>query len=77
MVFHYGIYAHRRDGAIVGSHLGGLAIFMASVGLLQAKLGFVAVPIAVCVAYASILIWKALRFFRIQAEDRNAALSHS
>jgi hypothetical protein len=36
-----------------------------------------AVPISVCVAYATILIWKALRFFRIQALDRDVALNHN
>jgi O-antigen/teichoic acid export membrane protein len=77
MVFHYGIYAHNSDGAIVRSHLGGLAVFVASTGLLQSSLGFMAVPISVCVAYATILIWKALRFFRIQALDRDVALNHS
>jgi hypothetical protein len=76
-VFHYGIYAHRSDSAIVQSHLGGLAIFMASVVLLDGWLGFMAVPISICVAYACILIWKALRFFRIQALDRAIALNHS
>ena len=77
MVFHYGIYAHHCDGVIVRSHLGGLAIFVVSVGLLQFWLGFMAVPISVCVAYGLVLIWKALKFFRIQGLDRDAALNHS
>lgn len=77
MVFHYGIYAHNSDAAIVRSHLTGLGIFVVSVEVLRPWLNVVAVPVSVCVAYASILIWKALTFFRIQPLKRDAALNQS
>jgi O-antigen/teichoic acid export membrane protein len=77
MVFHYGIYAHNRDAAIVRSHVTGLAIFVVSVEVLRPWLDVLAVPVSVCVAYASILIWKALTFFRTQPLNREAALNQS
>lgn len=58
MVAHYGIYAYRRDGMIVVSQLAGLLTFGAAAAVLAPRLGATAVPMAVCVGYAVILVIK-------------------
>jgi O-antigen/teichoic acid export membrane protein len=77
MVLHYGIYAYRQDAAITRSHLLALGVFALTATALH-DLGVAAVPIAVCVAHTSILIWKALVYVRIQRNVSSVlALSHS
>jgi O-antigen/teichoic acid export membrane protein len=76
MIFHYGIYARHRDSAIVQSQFGGLVAFMASAALLQGWLGVMAVPIAVCIAHASITVWKAVTYFRSHPRGLNSVPDH-
>lgn len=66
MVFHYGIYAHSKDGPIVRSHVAGLLVFLLSVGVLHRMLGVVAVPMGTCLAYGLIVVWKSIAFRRIR-----------
>ena len=50
---------------------------MILVSLLHGWLGYLAVPVALCAAYALILVWKAIAFTRIPGGRRDKILAPS
>jgi O-antigen/teichoic acid export membrane protein len=65
MVPHYALYAQGRDRPIIQSHLLGLFVFFIVTALLASVVDGFAVPVGLCAAFAFILCWKALSFYRL------------
>lgn len=59
LIPHLALYGMRRDAPIMQSQLAGLAVFCLGAWLLR-PLGAVAVPLALCLAWALILAWKSM-----------------
>lgn len=62
MVPHYGLYASGRDQPIVSSHVAGLLVFLVAAYLLVDVVGSLAVPWALCITFAVVLVWKLVSF---------------
>lgn len=65
MVLHYAVYAYDRDRIIIISHLAGLAAFFVCGYILIGPMGVVAIPVALCLAYAVIFLIKSATFIQI------------
>lgn len=65
MVPHYGLYAQGHDRPIIHSHILGLVIFFIVTAPLSTYAGGLAVPLGLCGAFAFILCWKVLAFYRL------------
>lgn len=65
MIAHYGLYAQRRDGAIIGSHIAALLAFMPATWILLDHWPDLAVPIGLCAAFSLMLVWKTLAYIRL------------
>ncbi len=59
LIPHLALYGMRRDAPIMQIQLAGLAVFCLSAWLLRPQ-GAVAVPLALCLAWALILAWKSM-----------------
>ena len=59
LIPHLALYGMRRDAPIMQSQLAGLVVFCLGAWLLR-PLGAVAVPLALCLAWALILAWKSM-----------------
>lgn len=59
MIPHYALYAQGRDKPIIHSHIVSLIVFIVAVWLLSLHYPARAVPIGLCIAFFSILVWKA------------------
>ena len=66
MVFHYAIYAFKKDKVIVFTHVVGLLVFAMVLALGNRANDLVIVPLAVTMAFSVILLIKALFFFKIR-----------
>jgi O-antigen/teichoic acid export membrane protein len=64
LIAHYGLYALRCDRTIVVSQLAGFAVFFATALALREWLGHIAIPLAVCIGYGVIVLWKWTVFMR-------------
>lgn len=64
MIPHYGLYARRKDGMIIASHLLGFAVFSVAAWMLSAPLGGAAVPAAMCIAFLFVLLFKSLAYLK-------------
>jgi O-antigen/teichoic acid export membrane protein len=62
MIPHYWLYAQGKDRAIILSHLLGFFIFLLSTWLLSQFISYLAVPVSLCAAFLTILVFKALAF---------------
>lgn len=58
MVPHYGLYARGQDKHIIASHMFGLLVFAGVAFALEGYTALFAVPLAMCAAFATLLIWK-------------------
>jgi O-antigen/teichoic acid export membrane protein len=58
MVPHYMLYAQGRDRAIIWSHFVALFCFVLAVWIQPGWNSLLAVPVALCVAFAALLVWK-------------------
>lgn len=66
MVFHYAIYAFKKDKVIVITHVVGLLVFAMLLVLGNRVNDLIIVPLAVTMAFSVILLIKALFFFKIR-----------
>lgn len=64
MVPHYALYAQDMDRPIIHSHLLSLAVFLPAAIGIGAWFPAVAVPVALCLAFLSILVWKAVVLYK-------------
>lgn len=65
MVPHYALYARHRDRTIIHSHLAALPAFLISAWIMGQIIPHLAVPAALAMSFALILLWKALAYWRI------------
>jgi O-antigen/teichoic acid export membrane protein len=63
MAPHYGLYAQRRDKAIIGSHIAAMVAFAMSVWLLSQTLPTLAVPLGLVIFFTVILVSKAAAYW--------------
>jgi O-antigen/teichoic acid export membrane protein len=62
MVPHYALYAQGRDWNIISSHIGAFLIFIPlSWGISQFNT-ILAIPVALCITFAIVLLWKSLAY---------------
>lgn len=64
MIPHYGLYARRKDAAIIWSHLASLPIFVGTTFVLIPQLGISAVPAGMSMAFLFLLFAKVFAFRR-------------
>lgn len=62
MIAHYGLYAQRRDGAIIHSHIAALLVFVPATWFLLDHWSALAVPIGMSVAISLMLVWKTVAY---------------
>lgn len=65
MVPHYALYAQGHDRPIIHSHIASLLLFVPATWLLSLYLPLLAVPLGLCTAFLSILLWKSWAFFQL------------
>ena len=65
MVPHYALYAQNQDRPIIQSHISSLVIFFPATWIFSLHWPIFAVPLGLCVAFFSIMVWKLLAFFRL------------
>jgi len=70
---HYALYAQRRDKIIIFSHVAGFICFVAAVLLLSFWNKLLAVPLALCAAFACLLIIKSFAYFKLTPESYRIA----
>lgn len=68
-VFHYFLYAHKRDRSIVFGHFGGLILFVLCCLLFSQFSSVYAVPYAVLCGYTFILLWKGIACYLLRGEQ--------
>ena len=64
MVPHYALYGCRQDKTIIQSHLAAFAVFSIATWLLSNVSGARAIPQGLVCAYLTILIWKAVAYYK-------------
>lgn len=62
MIAHYGLYAQRRDGPIIYSHIAALLVFVPVTWLLLNHWSALAVPMGMCAAFSLMLVWKTIAY---------------
>lgn len=62
MIAHYGLYAQRRDGAIVHSHVAALLVFVPITWSLLDHWSALAVPVGMSIAFSLMLVWKTVAY---------------
>jgi O-antigen/teichoic acid export membrane protein len=65
MIPHYALYAQSRDKPIIYSHIVSLVVFIVATWLVSLHWSNLAVPIGLCIAFFSILVWKSYAYFRL------------
>lgn len=65
---HLGLYAQGRDRTLLFSQIGALLTFVLVAASLQANLGITAIPIALCVAFFVLWLWKFVAYNKMLAE---------
>lgn len=68
MVPHYALYAQQQDRPIIHSHLLSLVVFTLSTWLFSQTWASQAVPMGLCVAFFTILVWKLAACFILTPE---------
>ncbi len=63
MVPHFGLYAQGKDRPIIYSHIVSLLVFILATWVFSWRWSYLAVPLGLCVAFTSILLWKTLAFY--------------
>ena len=76
LVPHYGLYAMGRDRALIASHYGVFLLFIVSVALLSLTNRTLAVPIALCIGFFSMLLLKGA-LFTFYLRRKTAPRNHS
>jgi O-antigen/teichoic acid export membrane protein len=69
---HYALYAQGRDRAIIVANLLGLCVFAALILVLRLRWPTLAVPMALCGAFGTILFAKTWAYLRTEALTRSA-----
>lgn len=65
MVPHYALYARGHDRPIIHSHIASLLAFIPATWLFSFNWPLLAVPLGLCIAFLTILLWKFWAFFRL------------
>ncbi|NMY40041.1 hypothetical protein HBN76_01885 [Pseudomonas sp. WS 5013] len=65
MIPHYALYAKNCDKPIIHSHLASMVIFVVATWLASLWWSYFAVPIGLCIAFLSVLVWKSYAYFRL------------
>lgn len=65
MIPHYALYAQGKDRPIIVSHSASILIFVVVVTILTVYTSYLAVPLALCVTFAVVLLWKTVAFYRV------------
>lgn len=68
MIPHYALYAQRHDRPIIQSHIIGFAAFLFGTWLVSSYYPYIAIPAGLCCAFAFILFWKTMAYFRFTPE---------
>lgn len=66
MIPHFALYAAGQDRPIIYSHIVGFVIFIVAVWMFSGYLPVLAVPYALCIAFASILLFKTWAFYSLK-----------
>lgn len=69
MVPHYGLYARGKDKALIVAHIAGFMVFLATTALFSPVMAELAVPIGLISAFAFMLAWKTIQFYRLTPVD--------
>ncbi|GAD64255.1 lipopolysaccharide biosynthesis protein [Aquipseudomonas alcaligenes] len=64
MVPHYGLYAQGRDHPIIYSHVVSLVVFVGVTWFISLYWAHLAVPVGLCIAFFSVLVWKSFAYLR-------------
>lgn len=65
MVPHFALYAQGRDKPIIYSYIASLVFFVLTTWLFSQWKDYLAVPLGLCAAFALVLFWKTLAFYRL------------
>lgn len=65
MIPHYALYAQGIDRPIIQSHIASLVVFSGATWMIAKYSPLLAVPLALCAAFALILFWKAWAFIEL------------
>lgn len=69
MIPHYALYAQQQDRPIIHSHLFSLVVFTFSTWLFSQHWPNLAVPVGLCAAFLTILVWKLCAYFRLTPQQ--------
>lgn len=64
MIPHYALYAKNYDKPIIHSHVAAFVVFMVATWLISQYWPMLAVPMGLCIAFFSVLVWKSYAYFR-------------
>lgn len=77
MVPHFALYARGCDKPIIHSHIGALLGFLVTTWAFSKTYAAMAVPLALNIAFALILVWKATAYWQLEKTNSNQSQRHN